>query len=821
MKKYILILFLFVAIGSQAQFNMLVDTLRVEQVILMDTNQVKQLDTATASHDAVPLFQMEDSIAAAVTDLGNPLNDVNAANISSVQFTRADGTFIYESFSHVHTEYALTGGMQPFDTVAFDTTYSIVGNELKGTSYWDDDNRTVSIDLGKGVVLQVGQETLIEVYNNSGSAIEDGKVVYGSGVNGNAITVAKANNNGRYSALLFSTEEIANGSYGFCVELVGKSRGLNTSGISTGEIFVDEIDGEITNDMGVFPEYNYPIGACLVSDASNGVIQFRSSDVGFKNDISSAFDGSIRETFDFRVTSNGTVVTGTLTNPNVDHDSLTLVFSDGWHDFDASSATITMTAGTDPSTQTNYVYIPMSTKVLTISLTEFPAAEHCKIGVFEIQSALNVQSVGGARKNQNHNDHFKYDDDNGHILHLASWIRRQFATWGEVGCEATFDDTGGNGYVSMTAGKVSQLHIQDVLALSMPTVDIMVANDPTTAFVETDNLNTITEFSDGSSWNNEWGKIVVWLIANKTGEPSFLVVNLPRDGESSSTLAIEDRNLKASYAIPTKYKSNAILIAAFAIRLSGGSVTYDGDSQDLRGTIPSNIAGGGGAGGVTTYLALDDTPLSFTANAIQRVNSGGTALENSVPATQILDGSDSIPTAGVVFDNLNPYQYSQTSTVTITGTTTSTTLIGSGEGSLALGGNTLAVGDAIIIKQSGIITNSTGSGENLTIKVILGGTTLGSATGSVTTGASNWEYSLDCMFTVRSIGASGSVMFTGFGLFEVRSGTNTWTVVPLSATSPTTINTTTDNAIDVQGQWASNSLSLSISSLNTLIEKMQ
>ena len=149
----------------------------------------------------------------------------------------------------------------------------------------------------------------------------------------------------------------------------------------------------------------------------------------------------------------------------------------------------------------------------------------------------------------------------------------------------------------------------------MPTVEILVANDPITPFRSTNNLNTITQFSDGSAWNAKYGKIVVWLIANKTGEPDFLCVNLPRAGENDGAKALLDEKLRASYAIPTQYKSNAILLGAFSININAGSITYNGDSQDLRGTIPSNIAGGGGAGGVTTYLGLSDTDNSFLGKA--------------------------------------------------------------------------------------------------------------------------------------------------------------------------------------------------------------
>jgi hypothetical protein len=310
------------------------------------------------------------------------------------------------------------------------------------------------------------------------------------------------------------------------------------------------------------------------------------------------------------------------------------LFSGGFFTLDTTTTplTIVLTAGTDQVTQANYIYIPKSTKVLTVSTVGFPADEHCKIAEVDCQSASDIEAKGGARGNQNFNDHIKKEDDNGHILHLADWIRRQYATIDpRDGCEVTLDDTAGNGYLTMTSGKVSQLHLQTVNSLVMPTAPIMIANDFTTPFVETSNLNTINAFSDGSSWNNKWGKIVVWIIANKTGEPDFLLVNTPRSGYTSSADALLDESQTADYSIPIQYKSKAVLLGAFAINLSAGTLNYSGGYQDLRGTIPSNIAGGGGGGGggVTSYLALSDTPSSFIGQAGKQpvVNSGETALE--------------------------------------------------------------------------------------------------------------------------------------------------------------------------------------------------
>lgn len=504
--------------------------------------------------------------------------------------------------------------------------------ESEGKTWWNTIDNTLNISTGLGPVLQVGQEIHIKVYNNTGLQIDNGTAVYPTGAFNNFPTIGKAQTNTHENIEVdygMTTMDIPDGSYGF-VTWFGKVRGIDTSAFNIGDqVYISStIAGAITNVRPLFPNYTIQIGIVFIKDAINGEIFVTSRD-SVNNTFDNSWDGAIRETFNFTTSSNGTIVTGSLEN-NDNTSDLTLLFSDGFYTLDTTPAvTITLIPGTDNNTQTNYIYIPILTKILTVSTSGFPTTEHCRVATIEVQSALNVQSVGGVRKNQNVNDHIKTEDNNGHILHMSEWIRRQFATWGNIGCEATFDDTAGNGYVSITSGKVSQLHIQDVPAISMPTRDIMIANDPDILFIETDNLNTITKFSNGDVWSNKWGKIVVWLIANKTGEPSFICVNIPRAGENSSEKALLDEKLRANYSIPTEYKSNAILIGAFSIKINAGVVTYAGDSQDLRGTIPSNIAGGSGTGGVTSFLGLADTPNDYLGQALKipQVNVAETALE--------------------------------------------------------------------------------------------------------------------------------------------------------------------------------------------------
>jgi hypothetical protein len=575
--------------------------------------------------------------------------------------------------------------INPVDAIEFNTAPPTLTDE--GTILWNENEYTIDINTGLGATIQVGQETLLLYYNDTGSLIPNGAILHPKGatvVSGFIIPTPELADASKWElsegTLSVATHNIANGAIGFATRF-GRVRGINTSGASPGsQIWLSETTpGQFTATKPIFPNHSISIGGALNSDASNGEI-FVSITGEVGDTFNESWDGAIRETFDFLVTSNGTTVIGTLSNVNP-LLNLTLFFSDVKFytlDTTTSSLTVELTAGTDVLPATNYVYIPINTKVLTVSSSGFPTTEHCKIARLEVQSAVTVQTEGGAVRNQNINDHIKSEDNNGHILHIAERIRQLNAEH-DNGTEASLTGTPTNGYIQVTSGQVWQMHKQVFQSFSMPTDNIIISNDFTTANRRTNNLNTITAYSDGSAWNNEWSKVVVWGVANKSGEPDFVFINLPSAGYSSEPSAVSDSLNYSDYTIPNNYKGVGFLIAAFTIRISGGTITYNGGTsyQDLRGFIPNNIAGGGGGSGVTSLLGLTDTPSSYSGEGgkILSVNSA----ENGVIFTDALitQGSQVAPGSEIVtfsttptfdFDNGNVQQ------LTLTGNLTSWTI---------------------------------------------------------------------------------------------------------------------------------------------------
>jgi len=549
------------------------------------------------------------------------------------------------------------------NSIKFSTSYNPSSTQ-EGEVWWNNKFHTLNMNTGLyDDIVKLGQDQFYVFYNDTGLDIDPFKVLHlksATSFGGELYPTFELADPRDWEkvqgTLAITCCTILDGTLGIAIRSAQQMTGGDTSGFPAGSQLWIAADGtgSITDIKPSFQDYALSLGGNYnqVSLIDGKLfVNFTSS---IDDDFHNAWDGGIRETFNFTTSSNGTIVTGLLENV-INTRNLTCFFSDVGRftlDTTTSPLTIELTPGTDDNEQPNYVYIPIETKVLTLSTSGFPVTEHCRVSQLEIQSALTTQDDGGTLGNQNTNDHLKKEDDNGHILHIAAWIRKQFSTW-ESGTEATFDNTGGNGYVQITGGIANQLHEQTLASFSMVGGDeIRAWNDFSGNRPKISNLASITAYSDGSSWNNDWGKIVVWRMVNKSGEYSPVMFNLPSGGYNSEVNAIEDLQNKADYSIPTNFKSKAILIAAFTFRIGGGVITYNTGYENLRGQIPIVVAGGGGgggAGGVTTLLALTDTFSTYAGRANQAlvVNAGESSVD-SVPIS-----SRQRQTLAVVTDNID------------------------------------------------------------------------------------------------------------------------------------------------------------------------
>jgi len=513
----------------------------------------------------------------------------------------------------------------------------------EGIVSWNPTDYTIDVQTGLGPTQQVGQILYIVVYNNTGATIPKATALYPVGIHNErpSVSLSNANSHVKISREIFiSIMDIPSGEFGITTQF-GKIRNIDTSSWSVGDILwvgastQTGEDGLLTNIKPDFPNYAVRVGR-VTSSATNGEIF-----VYIKGDANDTFqnfwNGTFRETINFFITSDGSTITGSL-SPADGHDDMTMLFSDGFTILDTSPpATIELTAGTDINPQTNYVHIPKSTKVLTISVSDWPTAEHIKVAEVVVKSASATQT-DGALRNQNWNDSIQNTSTHqGHLSHITERIRQEFSKW-ESGVEGSSSVDGVSPhdvYVSATSGVVYQMHRQNFPAIdtSQTGGDVHIVNHNTTPYVSVSNINTQTDDANGDSLAGTSFSFVMWGVMNKTSQPSHLMINLPTGSyaKNAPDNAVNDASNYSVYTIPKQFQGVGFLIARFTYILQVGGLSWElYDTEDLRGRVPNTTAGGGGGGaGVTTFLGLADTPSAYTDQGlnIPRVNSGATALE--------------------------------------------------------------------------------------------------------------------------------------------------------------------------------------------------
>ena len=122
------------------------------------------------------------------------------------------------------------------NSIGFDTT-PVTPPTTVGTMSWDDGDGVPTVLLkGGNTTLQVGTQAYARVYNDSGTTLTIGQVVYISGAQGNRVAVKLARAD--VEATSFGTigvvsETIANGAEGFII-VSGALYKLNTNGLIAG-----------------------------------------------------------------------------------------------------------------------------------------------------------------------------------------------------------------------------------------------------------------------------------------------------------------------------------------------------------------------------------------------------------------------------------------------------------------------------------------------------------------------------------------------------------------------------------------------------------
>ena len=193
------------------------------------------------------------------------MTDITLRLVKGTPLTNAE---VDNNFSNLNSAKYEAGASPDFvdtltDKLSLDTTAAVAPGV--GEVSWDDGNGTAQLGLkGGNTTLQIGQETLARVYNDSGVALTDGQVVYISGAQGNrvAVKLAKADSETTsFGTLGVVTEPIAIGAEGF-IAVLGTVNGLNTLGFTSGALLYLSATtaGAFTATAPVAPNHRVTIG---------------------------------------------------------------------------------------------------------------------------------------------------------------------------------------------------------------------------------------------------------------------------------------------------------------------------------------------------------------------------------------------------------------------------------------------------------------------------------------------------------------------------------------------------------------------------------
>lgn len=508
---------------------------------------------------------------------------------------------------------------------------------------WNTDYSTIDIPTGYGSTLQVGQEVLVKVFNNTGATISNGSAVYPTGSYGDFPTIGLAITNTHENVSVdygMATSEIPNNDYGFVVWF-GKARGLDTASYSVGDLMYisPTTPGEITNIKPTYPNYVMVIGIVFKVDPTDGII-FVTSRSTPTDTFNNFWNGTFRESFSFTTSSDGTDVVGILSTEGI-NENMTMVFSDGFSILDLSSgATISLTSGTDTVPQPNFVYIPISTKVLTNSIVEFPIEEHIKVSTVYLRSASSVLN-DGAIINKNWDDPI-YNLNKGGFPLIMERLRQLPVIW-YSGVQGIATIGTSSISVSVSEGKLYQVGLESFPSFDTLSGDsVHIINHNTTPYVDVTDLSTITEDANGNSLDNSSFSFVIWGVLNDGNDVNHVVLNLPLNTYSynSPQDAIDDPNNYSVFDIPSEYKGMGFLISRFTFRLKN-SIWELLDTEDLRGYTPNISAGVGGGGGFVTQ-----TQVGYKTNIIETASNKDYIIILNAPSDGVITKTSVVCASG-------------------------------------------------------------------------------------------------------------------------------------------------------------------------------
>jgi len=174
----------------------------------------------------------------------------------------------------------ITGDSASIGQINFKTNWadSHIGF-AEGAMWYDPHHKNLNFYTDVDVAIELGQQVMERVYNDTGSTISKGKPLYYSG-NRTAddgrecptVALANATDDSKYNVQGLAAEDIADGTYGMiCV--AGVLDDFDTSHLTAGQnFFAGLTDGATQNASPTYPNYPMCLGWVIESSVTNGKV---------------------------------------------------------------------------------------------------------------------------------------------------------------------------------------------------------------------------------------------------------------------------------------------------------------------------------------------------------------------------------------------------------------------------------------------------------------------------------------------------------------------------------------------------------------------
>ena len=191
---------------------------------------------------------------------------------------------IDDNVSSTVTTYSSNKIETDLNVIGFDISADV--SVRPGQVAWNATEGTYDMGLENGSVLQAGQENIRKVTNNSGALISNGTLVMYNGTNGASgrinVKPFTAGFNEAIKLYGVATQSIASNADGI-ITIEGKVRGIDTTGASVGEVWVDnDILYAKPNDNGMMTkiepldnELKIVVASVIKAHATNGILEIR------------------------------------------------------------------------------------------------------------------------------------------------------------------------------------------------------------------------------------------------------------------------------------------------------------------------------------------------------------------------------------------------------------------------------------------------------------------------------------------------------------------------------------------------------------------